>query len=159
MTEVRAGLSRPPAAQYRDSSAPQFLPARRGGEQALQLLLPLPEGFCRGHRRPFGGGTVRLLLPACLLGAGDRGRWLEGQRGHARLLVEKAQLRAEGGLADTAGGLLEFLSWPVLIPGVLGPHELFHIFILLGAALHWRFTSLIACGTVPPRRGAAVAPP
>jgi channel protein (hemolysin III family) len=57
-----------------------------------------------------------------------------------------------GGVAYTAGGLLEFLRWPVLVPGVVGPHELFHLLVLLGAALHWVFVYRFACGTVPPRR-------
>lgn len=44
-----------------------------------------------------------------------------------------------GGLYYSLGGLLDFLSWPTLIPGVVGPHELFHIFVILGAAYHWCF--------------------
>jgi channel protein (hemolysin III family) len=63
-----------------------------------------------------------------------------------------------GGLAYTVGGVLEFLNWPQLVPGVIGPHEMFHVLVLVGAALHWRFTHLIACGTLPPRRHAGVAP-
>lgn len=42
------------------------------------------------------------------------------------------------GLSYTAGGLLEFLRWPVLIPGVLGPHELLHIGVLAGIGFHFR---------------------
>ena len=58
-----------------------------------------------------------------------------------------------GGVAYTAGGVLEFLGWPVLIPGVVGPHELFHVGVLLGASLHWMFVYRFASGRVPPRRG------
>ncbi len=58
-----------------------------------------------------------------------------------------------GGLAYTAGAVLEFLRWPVAIAGVIGPHELFHLFVLLGAALHWRFVWLFASGATPPLRG------
>jgi channel protein (hemolysin III family) len=43
------------------------------------------------------------------------------------------------GLAYTVGALLDFLRWPVLIPGVLGPHELFHVAVLAGIGFHWRF--------------------
>ncbi|MES0327606.1 MAG: hemolysin III family protein [Gammaproteobacteria bacterium] len=46
-----------------------------------------------------------------------------------------------GGLAYTAGASLEFLKLPILIPGVIGPHELFHIAVLLGIAWHWQFVS------------------
>jgi channel protein (hemolysin III family) len=44
-----------------------------------------------------------------------------------------------GGLAYTFGAVLEFARWPVLISGIIGPHEIFHIFVLLGIAYHWRF--------------------
>jgi channel protein (hemolysin III family) len=44
-----------------------------------------------------------------------------------------------GGLAYTAGAVVDFLRWPWLIPGVVGPHELFHLGVLAGLALHWRF--------------------
>ncbi len=43
------------------------------------------------------------------------------------------------GLSYTLGGLLEFLRWPVIVPGVLGPHELFHGAVLAGIGFHWRF--------------------
>lgn len=44
-----------------------------------------------------------------------------------------------GGVFYSIGGLLEFLQWPVLITGVIGPHEIFHIFVIAGAASHWWF--------------------
>lgn len=70
---------------------------------------------------------------------------------------------AWGGLAYTAGAVLEFLHWPVVVAGVVGPHELFHVLVLLGAGLHWRFVWSFADGTVPPPlvgpEGPAAAPP
>jgi len=49
-----------------------------------------------------------------------------------------------GALAYTLGATLEFLKMPVIIPGVIGPHELFHIAVLAGIMWHWNFvTSLI----------------
>jgi channel protein (hemolysin III family) len=62
---------------------------------------------------------------------------------------------ALGGVAYTAGALLEFLRWPVAIAGVIGPHELFHVFVLIGAASHWRFVWTFANGTLPAHRGAS----
>ncbi len=56
-----------------------------------------------------------------------------------------------GGVAYTAGAVLEFLRWPTLWPGVLGPHELFHLFVLLGVGLHWRFIYRFAHGAWAPR--------
>jgi len=44
-----------------------------------------------------------------------------------------------GGVAYTVGAVLEFLRWPVLIPQVVGPHELFHLAVLAGVACHWVF--------------------
>jgi channel protein (hemolysin III family) len=43
------------------------------------------------------------------------------------------------GLSYTVGGLLEFLRMPILIPGVIGPHELLHISVLAGIGFHFRF--------------------
>jgi len=42
-----------------------------------------------------------------------------------------------GGVAYTIGGVLEFCRWPVVWAGVVGPHELFHIFVMIGAGIHW----------------------
>ncbi len=49
-----------------------------------------------------------------------------------------------GGLTYTAGALLEFLQQPVLIQGVIGPHELFHVAVLIGLSFHWYFIYTIA---------------
>ena len=56
-----------------------------------------------------------------------------------------------GGIAYTGGGVMEFMRWPVLVPGVLGPHELFHFWVLAGVGLHWVFMFRIASGEMPPR--------
>jgi channel protein (hemolysin III family) len=45
-----------------------------------------------------------------------------------------------GGLAYTLGATAEFLRQPVLIEGVVGPHELFHLAVLAGLGFHFRFT-------------------
>jgi len=44
-----------------------------------------------------------------------------------------------GGLAYTLGATLEFLRTPVIIQGVIGPHELFHVAVILGTTFHWIF--------------------
>jgi channel protein (hemolysin III family) len=49
-----------------------------------------------------------------------------------------------GGLAYTVGAILEFVEQPLLIRGVLGPHELFHIAVLIGLGFHWKFVYDIA---------------
>jgi channel protein (hemolysin III family) len=49
-----------------------------------------------------------------------------------------------GGIAYTFGGAMEFLRQPVLIEGVVGPHELFHLAVLAGLGFHFRFIFSIA---------------
>jgi len=51
-----------------------------------------------------------------------------------------------GGLAYTAGAVTEFLRWPELLPGIVGPHEIFHLAVLAGIAWHWAFILGIASG-------------
>jgi channel protein (hemolysin III family) len=43
------------------------------------------------------------------------------------------------GLAYSVGGITEYFRWHILIPGVIGPHELFHIAVIVGIGYHWRF--------------------
>ena len=51
-----------------------------------------------------------------------------------------------GALAYTFGAVAEFLGWPVLIPGVVGPHEIFHLAVVAGISFHWAFIRGIATG-------------
>ena len=44
-----------------------------------------------------------------------------------------------GGLAYTTGAILEFLQQPIIVHGVIGPHELFHFMVILGTTFHWVF--------------------
>lgn len=53
--------------------------------------------------------------------------------------IQFIKLLLAGGISYTAGAVLEFLQTPVLIRGVLGPHELFHIAVLIGLFSHWKF--------------------
>lgn len=51
-----------------------------------------------------------------------------------------------GAFAYTVGAVAEFLRWPVLLAGVVGPHELFHLAVLAGISCHWAFILHIAAG-------------
>jgi channel protein (hemolysin III family) len=51
-----------------------------------------------------------------------------------------------GGIAYTLGVVVLGLNWPVLIPGAVGPHELWHVAVLVGLAFHWRFVFQFASG-------------
>lgn len=44
-----------------------------------------------------------------------------------------------GAIAYTVGAIFDFLRFPVLLEGVIGPHELFHVFVLLGISFHFLF--------------------
>jgi channel protein (hemolysin III family) len=44
-----------------------------------------------------------------------------------------------GGVFYSVGALIDFLQWPVIIPGWFGPHEIFHVFVVFGALSHWIF--------------------
>ena len=44
-----------------------------------------------------------------------------------------------GGIAYSVGAVFDFARAPILITGVVGPHELFHVAVLVGLVLHWRW--------------------
>lgn len=44
---------------------------------------------------------------------------------------------ALGGFLYSFGAVLEFTRWPTLWSGVIGPHEVFHSFVVWGALSHW----------------------
>ena len=41
-----------------------------------------------------------------------------------------------GGVVYTLGAVIDFVAPPHLVPGVVGPHEIFHVAVIAGAALH-----------------------
>lgn len=49
-----------------------------------------------------------------------------------------------GGLAYSIGAFMEFMGWFVVIPGVMHAHEIWHLAVLAGAILHWRFVWKVA---------------
>jgi channel protein (hemolysin III family) len=51
-----------------------------------------------------------------------------------------------GGVAYTLGAIVLGLNWPTLIPSVVGAHELWHVAVLLGLGLHWKFVFEFASG-------------
>jgi len=51
-----------------------------------------------------------------------------------------------GGILYSIGAVLEYLQWFVVIPGVIHSHEVFHLFVLSGALVHWSFVWHIASG-------------
>jgi channel protein (hemolysin III family) len=59
-----------------------------------------------------------------------------------RLGIRTARFMVCGGLSYTVGAVVEFLKPPFLISGVVGPHELFHLAVIIGVIYHWRFVRL-----------------
>lgn len=59
-----------------------------------------------------------------------------------------------GGILYTFGAACDLIRWPVLIPGSVASHEVFHLFVLAGAACHY---SVMLSVLAP--AGAAVAVP
>jgi hemolysin III len=44
-----------------------------------------------------------------------------------------------GGLLYSVGAVLNLLQWPVIWPGVFGPHEIFHLWVMGGSFAHFWF--------------------
>ena len=44
---------------------------------------------------------------------------------------------AAGGVAYTGGGIIYTVEWPNPLPGKFGFHEIWHIFVMVAAALHY----------------------
>lgn len=56
------------------------------------------------------------------------------------------QLPVIGGIAYSIGAVIDAIQGFTLIPGVIHPHELLHVFVLLGIWSHWLFMWQIADG-------------
>ena len=92
------------------------------------------------------GIVCKWLLP---LGAYELSVGLYVGMGWTGLLSAVALVRAIGwwatafgvlgGLFYTAGGVCDALKWPVIYPGVVRPHEVLHLFDLLGTFVHVLF--------------------
>lgn len=67
-----------------------------------------------------------------------------------------------GGVVYSVGAVVNLAGWPVLISGLFEAHELFHLFVLAGAALHYRFILRVVAShgiePGPPAQGRADRP-
>jgi channel protein (hemolysin III family) len=84
------------------------------------------------ERLPHGLGTAVYLALGWIAGSAGLVVW-------RRFGTSEVWLLFLGGLAYTAGALSLGLGWPTLIPRVVGPHELWHVAVLVAMALHWTF--------------------
>lgn len=55
------------------------------------------------------------------------------------------------GASYTLGAIVLLFHGPTIIHGIMGPHELWHIAVLCGLAMHWRFVFQFASGLKPCR--------
>ncbi|MFK7959762.1 MAG: hemolysin III family protein [Phycisphaerales bacterium] len=53
-----------------------------------------------------------------------------------------------GGVAYSVGAVMMGIGWPTVWPGVIDSHEVWHVAVLLGMTLHWRFIVGLAERTV-----------
>lgn len=58
---------------------------------------------------------------------------------HRKFGIKKLTILAFGGAAYAVGAVIDTVEAPVLIQGVFGPHELFHLLVVVGAACHYAF--------------------
>jgi channel protein (hemolysin III family) len=63
-----------------------------------------------------------------------------------------------GALAYTVGALADHFGWPTPVPGIVGPHEVFHLAVLAGISFHWAFIRRIASGSRPSGRAGLLNP-
>lgn len=73
--------------------------------------------------------------------------WIAGGAGilvWRRYGTSEVKLLLAGGVLYSVGAIALGIEWPTLIPGVIGPHELWHVAVLGAMGLHWRFVFLHA---------------
>ena len=71
--------------------------------------------------------------------------WVGGWSGYQvlkRYGVKLATPLMVGGMAYSIGAILEFFRSPILIEGLVGPHEIFHFCVMAGVVFHWRFIAM-----------------
>jgi channel protein (hemolysin III family) len=44
-----------------------------------------------------------------------------------------------GAVAYTLGAVFEYARIPTVAVGIIGPHEIFHLFVLAGVGMHWEY--------------------
>lgn len=84
------------------------------------------------HSLPRGLGTSVYLVMGWIAGIAGLVVWR--RQGTARLWP-----LILGGVVYSLGATLLGVDWPTIWPGVLGPHELWHVAVLTAMGLHWKF--------------------
>ncbi len=63
---------------------------------------------------------------------------------YRRFGIEYIKPLLYGAIAYTVGAAMEFSRFPVLVPRLIGPHEIFHIMVLIGITMHGIFIYRVA---------------
>jgi hemolysin III len=56
-----------------------------------------------------------------------------------KLSPSKTRLLLAGGLVYTVGAVMNWMHWPRLWPGIFCQHDLYHLFVMTGTAIHFVF--------------------
>lgn len=88
-------------------------------------------------RMPYGLGTTLYLALGWVASVSVIAAWRRRGFHFIRPILA-------GGIAYSIGAILLGLKWPTIIPGVFGPHELWHVAVITGLSLHWRFIVRLA---------------
>ncbi len=78
-------------------------------------------------------------LSTCLylcMGWGALICYLELARNYSQRILSPIPI---GGVIYSVGALIHLFHWPVLWPGVLGGHDLFHVLVMVASAVHFAF--------------------
>jgi hemolysin III len=135
-------------------------------------VTPLAVAALSGHWRralltlTWGLATVGIIVRACnlyvprdvsvcvYLGMGWGVLLCYFQLGR-KLTHRRLRLLLLGGVIYTVGAVMNHFGWPTLWPGIFCNHDLYHLFVMAGTALHFAFM----WRTLAPYRGVAPVRP
>jgi channel protein (hemolysin III family) len=80
---------------------------------------------------PRGLGTTVFLMMGWTAGIAGFVVWRRYGTARVRLLVL-------GGVVYSIGAILLGMEWPTLVEGLIGPHEVWHVAVLVAMGMHWR---------------------
>ena len=86
----------------------------------------------------FFDSIPEAIVLSMFLGLGWMGA-LTGYKFYTSYRGESMKYLTLGGVFYSLGAIIDFARWPILIPHLLGSHEIFHIFVVAAAVSHWLF--------------------
>lgn len=135
------------AASMTPSHAILFRGWGRWGALALIWLTAISGIACRLRYWDATSGTIAIIF-FLLFGWASLFSGVVLWRRFGWFFIQPAVL---SGLCYTVGAIVLVIHKLILIPGLIGPHEIWHVAVLSGMALQWRFVWQFASGQVTPR--------